>query len=211
MPNDQIEDSKLPSNTDSVFHKMSFIEKVKMVLINPKGFFDIMPQTGGYGEPFKFAILNIFIALILSAILTTISKGVGNGIMLLIIQSSIAIFISLIYFTIVLFVGSGIIHLILELLNAKKNYEATFRVSSYITPFQILFSICSVEIIRIGLILIIIEWIGRLMVLYLLYALIIGYSKVHEITKLRALAAILMLGMILLAIGIFMGRIISFA
>lgn len=188
------------ANISGEFQKMGFIEKAKMIVFNPKGFFDIMPQSGGYGEPFKFAILNIFIAVILSAILATISKGIDNGIVSLIILS-IAIFISLIYLTIVLFVVSGINHLFLKLMGAKKNYEATFRVVSYITPFQILSSISSLKIPGI-------ELIGILIALYMLYALVIGYNKVHEITKLRALAAILMPGIILLSIAIIIALII---
>ena len=178
------------------FENTKFLDKIKLIILNPKKFFSIMPRTGGYKEPIIFYIIMTTIMVLLST-LTDISS-----INLLI--SLIAIIITLIICTPLLFISALILHQILKILGAQGKYESTLRVMAYSSAASIF------------------AWIpfaGILAILYQIYISIIGYRTVHNISAqkiiigfiLIALLTIAILAIIFLIIGIaFMSTILAF-
>ena len=179
---------------------MSLIENwynpLLKILFHPKDFFKKMPNTGGYTNPLRFAITNIFIANLLGLVFMVLSRDVSfqklsqtlgfeMGVVYTIPILIVVIFIfSLVIQVIWLFIGAGITHLFLKLFGAKNGYESTFRVFASVTVFYIISSISYFDISGLGIVNIAIA-------IYYLYVLVIGYSEVHKITTSRSLAAVL--------------------
>ncbi len=178
------------------FVDTKFIDKIKLVILNPKKFFSIMPRTGGYKEPIIFYMVMTTIMVLLST-LTDITS-----INLLI--SLTATIITLIICTPLLFISALILHTILKTLGAQGKYESTLRVMAYSSAAGIF------------------SWIpyaGILAILYQIYISVIGYKTVHNISALKiiigfiliTLLIILIITIIIAVIGIaFMGIILAF-
>lgn len=168
---------------------MTYIETVKSVLFHPKQFFDEMPVTGGYKEPLKFALISITISFLIGIFLTLIASI--TGIMLpsvpnspIAIRGFMSIVISLIFlpfalafFSVGLFGAAAFNYILLRFFGGRGDYEATFRVSSYIFGLISLF--------------VWIPLVNFLVSIYGFYLEIIGFSKIHQISKLRVLFVLL--------------------
>ena len=172
---------------------MEFIDNwyktAKAVIFHPKEFFKKMPTTGGYKEPLVFALINIFIGSMLTVGFKIASPDaeLQQALQILGIDmlklSWIIVPLALVLGCIGLFLFSGIAHLFLKLVGAKKNYEATFRVFAYLSIFNILASVSSINTFASNVI-------GFLIFLYVIYLTIIGFSEVHKITLLRAIISV---------------------
>ncbi len=171
--------SQAASGNASEFEKMGFLDNIKMIFFDPKKFFDIMPRSGGYGEPYGFF-------LVLTVISTILSYGVNyaswKGLLNTIPSAYQAYFIYVLlgFFIIGLlapFISALFLNLLFKLFGGKGTYESTFRVLCYVAAVGI------------------VAWIpivGGLVGLYGAYIAVAGYSKVHQISGGRVLLAILL-------------------
>ncbi|MEA3343519.1 MAG: YIP1 family protein, partial [archaeon] len=124
---------------------MEFIDnwyrQAKAIVTQPKEFFRKMQTTGGFGDPFRFAILNMFLAFALSCGFRIAIPDMEFQHALQYFGTDIWMFslimmpAALILGSIGLFLFSGINHLFLKLVGAKNSYEATFRVFAYLSVF----------------------------------------------------------------------------
>lgn len=168
-----------------------WFKNVKTIILQPKEFFKTMPTTGGFGEPLKFALINLVIGMILAQGVIVMTQGSELNQILQIMAFSIfeyfviLIIFSLISTTISLFISSAIYHLFLKLVGAKKNYEITFRVMAYLTAFSLLVWIPIINIF---------------VLIYYFYILVVVLKEIHEITLMRVIIAITLMIVILFII-----------
>lgn len=159
------------------FQKKDFVEKIQAILIDPRGFFDAMPQGGGYKGPLVFALTIIAVAQIFSGAINALPTPYGwGGYAGYAIPRQIAYLIGTVigaFFGIFLF--AALMQLVLRRLGGKGTYEATFRVVAYSTAASIFSWV---------------PFVSLLAAVYRVYLLVIGYSKVHQISRGRAFAAL---------------------
>jgi len=187
-------------------------ETVKSVIFHPKDFFKKMPVSGGFGEPFRFALVNI----ILSAILTTGTVALRQalfpdielqsalsllGIDLNIYLISIAI-LTVVFGSIGIFISSAIYHLFLKIVGAKKSYEATFRTFAYLTAFSLLSWISAINTLPTIII-------GVIISLYVLYVMIMAFRDVHDITTARAVISVVLVIVLFIIIVVIISIIVG--
>lgn len=152
------------------FRNMGFIEKAKMVLLNPKEFFNIMPVTGGYKDPIIFFSTIMIISLIINSILGIIFANAKLG------HLAVNTILLLVLFIPVFFIVALIYHTLLKIVGGNGSYESTFRVIAY-SSAPSLFSW--------------IPLVGLITGIYQLYINLVGYSKVHNISDTKALIVLL--------------------
>lgn len=181
--------------------RMGWLESVKNVIGSPDSFFSKMPTSGGFKPPLRFASINLtilgvifglIVSFMLSFILSILTLATGKGGTALnlikgvtgfgIISIPLVIVASLIVGIISIFVTSGILHVLLLLFGGKGNFEGTFRVMAYTTALLILAWIPFVNIF---------------VAFYAVYIEIVGFSKVHRISKKRTFLAIILPTLIL--------------
>ncbi|MCK5176488.1 MAG: YIP1 family protein, partial [Candidatus Aenigmarchaeota archaeon] len=120
---------RLHVNMSNEFQNMNFIEKAKMIIFDPKGFFNIMPQKGGYKEPIIFYTIFIIIPILLYVLYLTIVDffSVETFIFL-----SITVSIGLLILILInLFLSPLFFNILFKRLGGKGTYESTFRVIAY--------------------------------------------------------------------------------
>jgi len=173
------------------FQNMGFIEKAKMVLFNPKGFFDIMPVTGGYKGPLIFfTIILVLVTVFTSLINIMDSDTLLSGLMALAISPVIVLIVVIP----VMFILASIYHILLKIVGGDGTYESTFRVMAY-SSVPALFSW--------------IPFVGWILWFYQWYIALVGYSKVHNISTLRALVVLLIPIITLLIIVIILAMVVG--
>jgi hypothetical protein len=172
----------------------ALFETTKQVLASPTQFFQTMPVTGGLGSPLVYALIVGYIGVLATAIYATVFWSVmGTAIptfgrrgeldqLLPLVQGGAGlvwqIVIGPIRVLFVLFLLSGIFHLVLLMFgNARRGFEATFRVVSFghATAILYLLPFCGTVVAPI----------------YLMVVAIIGLSEAHGISRGAAAAAVL--------------------
>ena len=156
------------------------------VMKTPAEFFEQMPTEGGYADPVKFAAIAYLIAGIGMTIITF-----GMGFASIIIMPVMGV--------VGLFIGGLILHVFFKIVGGQGTYEGTVRILAYITAGAVL------------------SWIpivGILVALYMIYLEVIGGTKVHKISTLSSLIAVLVLPAILVIVlivvlGVALGGLIS--
>ncbi len=214
---------KTPSPDD--FNKMSYFQKVKMILFHPKKFFDEMPVSGGYGEPVKFIIFTYIIYSIIETLGTIVLAILSGGNFIEPLTMILAAgFISILYIItsvivyaiigpIILFIIAGVYHVLLRLFGAKGDYEATFRVYAYVSSLALISIVLLIPTttlptlfdVSLMTFMIISFLIGLCVGIYGLYVSLVGLSKVHDIPKKRVLFAMLIPIVIVLLLSISLG------
>ena len=137
----------------------------KNVMKNPRRFIEQMPTEGGYSDPVKFAAISYLVAGIG---LTLITAGVGFP--LIIIMPIMGI--------IGIFIGGLFLHIFFKVVGGKGTYEGTVRLLAYASATMAL------------------SWIplvGILANLYMIYMEVMGGTKIHKISTLSSLIAVLVL------------------
>ncbi|RLG13243.1 MAG: hypothetical protein DRN71_05240 [Candidatus Nanohalarchaeota archaeon] len=166
------------------FQNMGFIEKAKMIFLNPKGFFDIMPQTGGYKDPIIFlSIIYVIFSIFTSLIAMVGSDSLLSGVIGLVISPVIVLIIVIP----LMFLMALIYHILLKIVGGNGTYESTFKVIAYSSVPALLSWI---------------PYVGWVLGFYQLYIVLTGYSKVHNISALRVLMVLLIPVIILIIIFI---------
>lgn len=158
-------------------HSFDFWDKLKYLFSNPNKFFEkIKAENGINNAILTYLIITIFMMTIkaLSSFVPGLGAGIygeyGGGFL------AITFFIG---YLVIGFIGTflyaGITHIVVFAFKGKKDYFATYKVCTYsIIPF---------------LLLVVIPWVGYLSIIYSFILTIIGLSKVHEISKGKAVLA----------------------
>ena len=170
----------------------------KGVWLHPKEFFKNMPTTGGLGEPFKFALIN----LVITAIIFSSNRfNADNNIFIWTNYIFIGILSLPQILMCVVIIITGIAKIILNPGNRKKYYAGTYMTLAYLS--------LHVPLIAFLLILIGISPIFWTMILfyieqlYSLYATGIAFEKVYEIKWLQPIISMLIdIGVFIIASGI---------
>lgn len=159
----------------------SFVQVAKEVLTKPSEFFSEMSRRGGFGPPVAF--LAVCLAV----------RGVLGSLIFLNPLPFVFALVSLIF----AFVGAGILQFVLQqLFQGRWTYEGTFRVVAYSGVVNLL------------------NWIplvGFLASLYGLWIQVVGLERVHEVTKLKALVAVIVTAIIFILIMIPFGGLMLLA
>lgn len=171
---------------------MGIVEKAKKVFLHPSKFFDSIKSEKGVKEAFKYtaviSIVSVIGSFIASASLMSFLSLLGlpqEGSLF----TGMSYILPIVMYVVVLlssFVGAGIIHLIAMLLKGKGNYAATYKAMMYAnTPSSLL------------------GWIpllGFVFSLYSIYLEIMGISKLHNVSMLRAAAIVLIIPIVVAVI-----------
>lgn len=161
-----------------------YVDTVRGVLTDPKGFYASMRLTGGLQTPVTFALVGLGINAVASAVYSSFGSAFGSfgfpggggmpgsGFVSMLV-------LSLVLGTIGLFIGAGIFHLMLSLLSAARQpFEATARVVAYgvgATSLIGLIPFCG----------------GIIGGLYGIYLYIVGLADVHDTDMTKAAIAVL--------------------
>ena len=172
----------------------ALVETTKSVLTSPGEFFRGMPVSGGIGAPLGYGVILGYVGLLAQAIYDAVFRAVmgsafapfgsrpemerfgalmggGLGFMVSAILGPILAVIGI-------FVAAGVFHVMLLLLgSARRDFEATVRVSCYseAAALLLLIPLCG-------------QLVGGV---YQIVLWIIGLSEAHGITKGKAAAAVL--------------------
>jgi hypothetical protein len=171
------------------------IEKIKKIIFQPTEFFESIKNEPGIIEAFKFFIIVSLVYFIFALILFFVAPsillgglfGFGPSLGLLGglgISLPIFIYIFLIVST---FVLAGVTHIIAILLGGKKDFSLTYKAVAYASTPSLLLGW--------------IPFIGILANLYSLFLVIIGISKLHQVTLVRAFVIVIMPVIILIILG----------
>lgn len=190
-----INSSSGPSANAEEFRKMGFFEKVKMIFLDPKMFFGIMPKTGGYGEPLKFALVNWIVSAVFSTIVmyfafknisgafSKIGMPLAGNIFGALSPYYIAIYsVSLIIGSIAsLFISGYIIHLGFRMFGGTGTYEATVRTLAYFSALQLFGWIPAI---------------GALIAIYGIYIFAVGNARVQNISAGKVILSVIVISIL---------------
>lgn len=161
------------------------LETIKEVLLNPRQAFAQMYLEGGYWRPLGFSILCNVVSGVIGLVTMLAVQSVFSQKPPLPQAASLAAVLGVILMTPVgvfvgTFLGAALGHVCLMLVGgARKPFEATFRVIAYsngaATVLRI-FPVCGPLVLAI----------------YVFFLQVVGFSKVHEISTRRALAAVML-------------------
>jgi len=168
----------------------SFVETVRIVILQPVGFFSGIQRQGDYLSPLIFALIVSEISAILGGITGILvgNTGIGGFIATLILTP--------IFAAIVLFIGAAIFHLLVMLFvgSANSGYEATFRTGAYASVTGL------------------VSWIpiiGPILGLYSIVLAVLGIRELHETTTGRAALVVLIPVAVLLVIGLLIAAVVG--
>lgn len=166
-----------------------YVNTVRALVTDARGFFQTMRRDGGLGQPLVYAFLGNTIGWLMVLVyqmFTPFGGGVGEavgGFFVMVFVLPVAVVVGL-------FVWSGIIHLVLSLLGgANQPFEATFRVASYTSGTTSLAYV--------------VPWCGGVIGAAAALAFsIIGLSETHETPIGKAAVAVLVPVVVCCGIGI---------
>lgn len=104
------------------------IADLKAIIINPAGYYQAMPKSGGFGDPLIFIVVMAAATGIISAVLSVFGShggmlAIGLG----------AIIIMPIGAVIGAFIGAGILYVVWKLMGSEQSYETAFRCLAAVT------------------------------------------------------------------------------
>ena len=105
----------------------SMVEIVLSVIRDPASFYRQMPKSGGFADPFIFAVVMGFAAGVVRFALGLLGFGVAKFFTLVLI----AIIITPILTGLFTFVGAAFLFVIWRLLGSQQPYEVSFRCAAY--------------------------------------------------------------------------------
>ncbi len=155
-----------------------FVNTVRHLVTDPKGFFQAMRREGGLGAPLLYAFVGNMIGWLMAIVyqtLTPFGGGIGEamgGFVVMVFVLPVAVLVGL-------FLWSGLLHLVLSLLGAAAQpFETTFRVVAYTSGTSSLANV--------------VPWCGGVIGAAVSIAFsIIGLSEAHEIPIGKAAVAVL--------------------
>lgn len=136
VPEQQAGDHVTESKT---FDLGQVVERARMVITNPGGFYQQMPRSGGFANPTIFVAVMALATGVLAAVLSIFSSGVGPmGVGLA------AIIIYPIFAVIGAFIAAAVLFVIWKLMGSEQDYETAFRCWSSATalyPIAVILSL----------------------------------------------------------------------
>ncbi len=175
-------------------NEMGFFRRFKKSMLNSSKFFDSIKSEQGIGTPLKFAfVLYAVFTVAFAVVLFLLSPIIMVFLLPFIGQSSVSIALGLasvlvigifLFMIISGFAGAGILHVFVKLLRGKGNYTATYKSAVYSqSPIIFMMILGMIPVIGIAFI--------AVFSIFEAYVLIVGISRLHEMSKKRALAALL--------------------
>ena len=175
-------------------NETGFLRRFKKSMLNPSRFFDSIKPEQGIEAPLRFAfvlyaVVTLFFAVVLfllsSVIMAFLVPFIGQSSALIALGLSSILVIGVFLFMIVSgFVGAGILHVFVRLLRGKGNYTESYKSVAYSQPPIIFMMILGmVPVIGIAFL--------AVFSIFEAYVLIVGISRLHEISKKRALTTLL--------------------
>lgn len=157
------------------------LEKIKAVLQSPGSFFDSIKSEEGYGPALKYLFVIYLVPSIIVFIAGMLSSPGKIG------EAAFIAVLSEVFGVLVLtFISTGLVHIGIMLVGGKRGIFSTYKALAYgITPYALL------------------QWIPIVNILALLWAIyleVMGLSKLHEMSMLRAFIGWLIVPLILLVI-----------
>lgn len=168
----------------------ALFETIRLVLLEPSNAFSRMRPTGGFGSPLFYYVILGTVGGVVGIVYQTVfnmyqpTATPDQQVFSAALTSSVAVGVTIMILPLFLaagaYIGSGILHLSLMLLGgAKRPFEATFRVCCFAggsTAVLQLLPVCG----------------GLAASVWNFVLIIVGLSKVHEISKGRAVVAVLL-------------------
>ncbi len=112
----------------------------KKVIINPIGFYQEMPKSGGLTDPLVFMVVLSVVAGVISAMLSLIGLGASAA-----MAGGLAAIILIPIFVVIFgFIGAAIAHVIWKLMGSQEDFETAFRCVAYtaaVTPITAVLNI----------------------------------------------------------------------
>jgi hypothetical protein len=173
----------------------TFISTARGVILSPVGFFRGMQKSGNYVGPLVFTVICAVIGGLLTGIISFLS-GLLIGDFGTAIGGLIGgIFLTPIFAVIGLFIVAGILHLLVMLLvKPNAGFEATYRVTAYLSVLYL------------------VSWLGAIPILGILVSLaltvygivlgVIGVRETHSTTTGRAAAVVLIPAVVFFLLGV---------
>lgn len=155
------------------------------LIVNPVDFFRTMPKSGGLLDPLIYIVLTVLLSVVLIAIESSVSHGVGAhdlGMLAggLILVPLIAVILS--------FFLAGAFFAIWSFMGSNENLESSYRCVAYMHI-----------VLPITIILGIVPYLGLLGIAWWLYLMVIASMEVHKVPVKHAL---LVFGIIALISGL---------
>lgn len=144
----------------------NYIAQVREIITNPKGFFEMMPTSGGLANPMVFFAISLGIYLVGTAIC---SFNIVVPLILVII------------FPISVFLGGMLVNFVAMSLGGRGSFEGTLRVYCYSYA-----TLIAAWVPIIGLIASFYSW----------YLFFLGFKRVHDLDTPRTIAVIVVAGLI---------------
>ncbi|MFN2329255.1 MAG: YIP1 family protein [Chromatocurvus sp.] len=125
---------------NTAFNPDVIIGKVKWVIMDPRGYFQQMPRSGGYVEPMVFIAIMAAVLGVISAVWALFGATTGvvaGGFFAALIFTPIAAVIGA-------FIGAAILFVIWKLMGSDENYETAFRCQSSVAAIYPIVGIVSI-------------------------------------------------------------------
>lgn len=97
----------------------SYLQIIRQLLVNPKGFYQAMPEEAGYGRPALFALISFVIPGLILALIS--SNGLAALVYPLFMAGGWLLYVLLIHLAVT------------RLLSGQARFQATFRAAAYAT------------------------------------------------------------------------------
>lgn len=157
------------------------------IVTAPAEFFKEMPKTGGFLEPFVFALVMGFAASVVLAIWSLLGFGYGGAAS----PGLAAIFLSIIYlpvfFTIAGFIGAAIVFYVWSAMGSTQDYEVSYRCIAYLMALAPIIAVIKV-----------VPYFGTILFFAIgIFYIVIVSTEVHDIPARRALQVFGIIGLIL--------------
>jgi hypothetical protein len=176
------------------YKKLGFFSKIKLALTKPSELFEAVKDES-LGSAFKFlALITLIPFLILSSPLLLFADFFLIVTVILIVYGWVLILG-------VSFISAGILHLFVRLFKGIGKYRNTYTAMAYSTTPLIFLPLMLLGAVLLSLVTFtVILLIYFMITAYEFIILVIGLSKLHRISKVRALASILIPAIIMLLI-----------
>lgn len=155
------------------------------LIVKPADFFRAMPKTGGLLDPLLYIVLNVLLGVVLIAIESFVSHGVGAHDLSMLVGGLILIPIIAVILS---FFMAGAFFAIWSFMGSNENLETSYRCVAYMHI-----------VLPITIILGIVPYLGLLGIAWWLYLMVIATIEVHKVSIKHAL---LVFGIIALISGL---------
>jgi hypothetical protein len=176
--------------------EMPFIDKIKEVSLRPSQFFEAVRHEADVMPAFRYTGLFILIMLIPGIILAMYTSptsllGALNIFTILLIAAVVLLYY--IIYMLATFAGAGLLHVTTKVLKGTGNYIATYKAMAYgMTPYFLFGWIINAIVILFSPGWLIQIGMGLAVTVYIIYLQMVGLSKLHDISKLRAFFIIML-------------------